>query len=99
MKSHHLLQSAAWFAGLTLALPAAAHAQAAAEKYNVKRAYSDVKTMGKDAGVEAALVARRAMGWSGRRAAWLSAAGFAVVMLSFLPINRSEEHTSELQSH
>ena len=34
-------------------------AQAAAEKYNVKRAYGDVKTMGKDAGLEAALVAVR----------------------------------------
>ena len=34
-----------------------------------------------------ALVARRTMGWSGRKAAWLSAAGFAIVMLSFLPIN------------
>ena len=27
------------------------------------------------------------MGWSGRKAAWLSAAGFVIVMLSFLPIN------------
>ena len=34
-----------------------------------------------------ALVARRTMGWSGRKAAWLSAAGFVIVMLSFLPIN------------
>ena len=34
-----------------------------------------------------ALLARRAMGWSGRRAAWLSAAGFAIVLLSFLPLN------------
>lgn len=34
-----------------------------------------------------ALVSRRAMGWQGRRAAWLSALGFAIVMMSFLPIN------------
>lgn len=34
-------------------------AQAAADKYNVKRAYSDVKTMGQDSGLEAALVAVR----------------------------------------
>jgi ABC-type uncharacterized transport system permease subunit len=33
------------------------------------------------------LVARRTLGWSGRRAAWLSAAGFAIVLLNFLPIN------------
>jgi ABC-type transport system involved in cytochrome c biogenesis permease subunit len=34
-----------------------------------------------------AMLARRAMGWSGRRAAWLSALGFVVVLLNFLPIN------------
>lgn len=34
-----------------------------------------------------AMVARRAMGWSGRRAAWVSAVGFAIVLLNFLPIN------------
>jgi len=34
-----------------------------------------------------AVVARRSMGWNGRRAAWLSALGFAIVLLSFLPIN------------
>jgi ABC-type transport system involved in cytochrome c biogenesis permease subunit len=33
-----------------------------------------------------ALVARRAIGWSGRRAAYLSAIGFAIVLLNFLPI-------------
>jgi ABC-type transport system involved in cytochrome c biogenesis permease subunit len=33
-----------------------------------------------------ALIARRAIGWSGRRAAWLSALGFAIVLLNFLPI-------------
>jgi len=32
------------------------------------------------------LVARRTLGWSGRRAAWLSAAGFALVLVNFLPI-------------
>jgi ABC-type transport system involved in cytochrome c biogenesis permease subunit len=34
-----------------------------------------------------AMVARRTLGWSGRRAAWLSALGFAIVLLNFLPIN------------
>ena len=34
-----------------------------------------------------AVFARRTMGWSGRRAAWLSAVGFAIVLLNFLPIN------------
>jgi ABC-type transport system involved in cytochrome c biogenesis permease subunit len=34
-----------------------------------------------------AVVARRAMGWHGRKAAWLSATGFAIVLLNFLPIN------------
>ena len=34
-----------------------------------------------------AVVARRAMGWHGRRAAWLSATGFVIVLLNFLPIN------------
>jgi ABC-type transport system involved in cytochrome c biogenesis permease subunit len=34
-----------------------------------------------------AMFARRTMGWSGRRAAWLSAVGFAIVLLNFLPIN------------
>jgi ABC-type transport system involved in cytochrome c biogenesis permease subunit len=33
-----------------------------------------------------ALVARRAIGWSGRRAAWLSAIGFAIVLLNFVPV-------------
>ena len=33
------------------------------------------------------LLARRTLGWTGRRAAWLSAAGFAIVLLNFLPIN------------
>jgi ABC-type transport system involved in cytochrome c biogenesis permease subunit len=34
-----------------------------------------------------AVVARRTMGWSGRRAAWLSAVGFAIVLLNFLPVS------------
>lgn len=33
------------------------------------------------------MVARRTMGWSGRRAAWLSAVGFGIVLLNFLPLN------------
>ena len=33
-----------------------------------------------------ALVARRAIGWSGRRAAWLSTVGFVIVLLNFLPV-------------
>jgi ABC-type transport system involved in cytochrome c biogenesis permease subunit len=33
-----------------------------------------------------ALFARRAIGWSGRRAAYLSAIGFAIVLQNFLPI-------------
>ena len=34
-----------------------------------------------------AVLARRVMGWSGRRAAWLSAAGFAMVLLNLVPIS------------
>jgi ABC-type transport system involved in cytochrome c biogenesis permease subunit len=33
------------------------------------------------------LIARTTMGWSGRRAAWLSAVGFAIVLLNFLPVS------------
>jgi ABC-type uncharacterized transport system permease subunit len=33
-----------------------------------------------------ALFARRAIGWSGRRAAWLSAIAFAIVLLNFVPV-------------
>ncbi len=32
------------------------------------------------------LYARRAIGWGGRRSAWLSAIGFAILMLNFVPI-------------
>jgi ABC-type transport system involved in cytochrome c biogenesis permease subunit len=34
-----------------------------------------------------AVVARRAWGWTGRRAAWLSAAGFIIVLLNFVPVS------------
>ena len=34
-----------------------------------------------------AVLSRRTLGWTGRRAAWLSALGFAIVLLNFLPIN------------
>jgi ABC-type transport system involved in cytochrome c biogenesis permease subunit len=33
-----------------------------------------------------ALIARRAIGWSGRRAAWLSAIAFVIVLLNFVPV-------------
>jgi len=33
-----------------------------------------------------ALYARRAIGWTGRRAAWLSAIAFAIVLLNFVPV-------------
>jgi ABC-type transport system involved in cytochrome c biogenesis permease subunit len=33
-----------------------------------------------------ALFARRAIGWSGRRAAWLSTIAFIVVLLNFVPV-------------
>jgi ABC-type transport system involved in cytochrome c biogenesis permease subunit len=32
------------------------------------------------------LYARRAIGWRGRKAAWLSAIGFLIVMLNFVPV-------------
>ncbi len=34
-----------------------------------------------------AMVARKTLGWTGRRAAWLSALGFVIVLLNFLPIS------------
>ncbi len=34
-----------------------------------------------------ALFARRAIGWSGRRAAWLSTVGFVIVLLNFVPVS------------
>lgn len=33
-----------------------------------------------------AVLARRAMGWSGRRAAWLSAGAFVLILLNFVPV-------------
>jgi ABC-type transport system involved in cytochrome c biogenesis permease subunit len=33
-----------------------------------------------------ALLARKAIGWSGRRAAWLSAIAFVIVLLNFVPV-------------
>jgi ABC-type transport system involved in cytochrome c biogenesis permease subunit len=33
-----------------------------------------------------AVIARRAIGWTGRRAAWLSALAFVIVMLNFVPV-------------
>jgi ABC-type transport system involved in cytochrome c biogenesis permease subunit len=33
-----------------------------------------------------ALVARRTIGWSGRRAAWISALAFVIVLLNFVPV-------------
>ena len=33
-----------------------------------------------------ALFARTRLGWTGRRAAWLSTVGFLIVLLNFLPI-------------
>lgn len=33
-----------------------------------------------------AVYARQAIGWTGRRAAWLSAVGFVIVLLNFLPV-------------
>ena len=34
-----------------------------------------------------AMFARTTLGWTGRRAAWLSALGFAIVLLNFLPVS------------
>jgi ABC-type transport system involved in cytochrome c biogenesis permease subunit len=33
------------------------------------------------------IYAQRAIGWGGRRAAWLSAVGFAIVLLNFVPVS------------
>jgi ABC-type transport system involved in cytochrome c biogenesis permease subunit len=44
-----------------------------------------------------ALVSRRTMGWSGRRAAWLSAFGFVVVLLNFLPVSYFVETSHTFQ--
>jgi ABC-type transport system involved in cytochrome c biogenesis permease subunit len=44
-----------------------------------------------------AVFARRTLGWNGRRAAWLSAVGFAIVLLNFLPVSYfvTTSHTFE----
>ena len=34
-----------------------------------------------------AVLARRTLGWTGRRAAWLSASGFAMVLLNFIAVS------------
>lgn len=34
-----------------------------------------------------AVVARQTLGWTGRRAAWLSTAGFVIVLLNFVPVS------------
>jgi ABC-type transport system involved in cytochrome c biogenesis permease subunit len=34
-----------------------------------------------------AMIARRTLGWTGRRAAWVSAIGFGIVLLNFVPIS------------
>ena len=34
-----------------------------------------------------AMLARKTLGWTGRRAAWLSTLGFAIILLNFLPVN------------
>ncbi|HEY1308850.1 MAG TPA: cytochrome c biogenesis protein CcsA [Vicinamibacterales bacterium] len=33
------------------------------------------------------MLARRTLGWTGRRSAWMSALGFAIILLNFLPVN------------
>jgi ABC-type transport system involved in cytochrome c biogenesis permease subunit len=44
-----------------------------------------------------AVFARRTLGWSGRRAAWLSALGFTIVLLNFVPVSYfvTTSHTFE----
>jgi ABC-type transport system involved in cytochrome c biogenesis permease subunit len=41
--------------------------------------------------------ARKRLGWSGRRAAWLSALGFAIILLNFVPVSYfvTTSHTFE----
>jgi ABC-type transport system involved in cytochrome c biogenesis permease subunit len=34
-----------------------------------------------------AVFARQRLGWNGRRAAWLSALGFAIILLNFVPVS------------
>jgi ABC-type transport system involved in cytochrome c biogenesis permease subunit len=44
-----------------------------------------------------ALFARTRLGWTGRRAAWLAAVGFAIVLLNFLPIGYFVETSHTFQ--
>jgi len=44
-----------------------------------------------------ALFARSRLGWTGRRAAWLSAVGFVIVLLNFLPIGYFVETSHTFQ--
>jgi ABC-type uncharacterized transport system permease subunit len=44
-----------------------------------------------------ALLARRTMGWSGRKAAWLSALGFVIILLSFVPLNYFVPNSHQFQ--
>ena len=43
------------------------------------------------------VLSRRTMGWTGRRSAWLSALGFAIILLNFLPVSYfvTTSHTFE----
>ena len=45
-----------------------------------------------------AVLARRTMGWAGRRAAWLSAVGFAIVLLNLLPVTYFLETSHTFQA-
>jgi ABC-type uncharacterized transport system permease subunit len=84
-----------WFfltVGVVIGVIWAGQAQAAAPNNPATRAFhlADPKifvTVLAWAVYSFAVVARRTMGWSGRRAAWLSALGFAIVLLSFPSIN------------
>ena len=44
-----------------------------------------------------AILARRMMGWSGRRGAWLSAAGFVIVLLNFVAVSYFVETSHSFQ--
>jgi ABC-type uncharacterized transport system permease subunit len=44
-----------------------------------------------------AVLSRRVMGWTGRRAAWLSALGFAIVILNFVPVSYFVETSHTFQ--
>jgi len=45
-----------------------------------------------------AVFARRTMGWSGRRAAWLSGVGFVIVLLNFVPVSYFVETSHSFNS-